>query len=242
VPLFPSDRSRSDRPVGGRPVRAGFAVAVAAMALIALAGCAPDDGAPGAKGTSSPRPSSSLKPTDAPTGTAAPSGSPTPTSTPTPTRTPAPTHTPTPAPTPAGTALSIGCDQVLTPDDVYAFNPNVGTAPGYQPAGRAARTAMSHQGVACGWLNQTSDELIEVSIVQPNGPLKTQLTDAAIADSKPVSTYGTPPAVNGFFTTTGGAGEAQVFTDKYWVTVNSVSFFEPGDAQQLVAAVISHLP
>ncbi len=58
----------------------------------------------------------------------------------------------------------------------------------------------------------------------------------------PVPTYGTPPAIEGFFVSTGEVGEAQVFTPKYWVALSSPVFFEPGDAQQLVATVVSHLP
>jgi hypothetical protein len=96
--------------------------------------------------------------------------------------------------------------------------------------------------VTCGWLNQTSGELIEVAIAQPNDVLMAQLKDAAIAASTPVPTYGTPPAIEGFFVSTGEVGEAQVFTPKYWVALSSPVFFEPGDAQQLVATVVSHLP
>ena len=60
--------------------------------------------------------------------------------------------------------------------------------------------------------------------------------------SKPVPTYGTPPEVEGYFAQAGGTGEAQVFPGPYWIVVDSVALFEPGDAQQLVAAVLRQPP
>ena len=59
----------------------------------------------------------------------------------------------------------------------------------------------------------------------------------------PVPTYGTPPDVEGFFLTrAGSSGEAQVFHGPYWIVIDSAALFEPGDAQQLVAAVLANLP
>lgn len=139
--------------------------------------------------------------------------------------------------------MTLECDQVLTPDDIYAFNPNFGSAPDYQPENDSlAETATRYEGIACGWLSQTSGEIIEVAIAQPNEVLMNQLTDAAIADSTPVPTYGTPPAREGFFSNADGPGEAQIFTDRYWVTVSSTVFAEPGDPRDLVETVMSHLP
>ena len=139
--------------------------------------------------------------------------------------------------------MDLACTDVLSADDVYAFNPNFGTAPAYEPeAGSAAATAVEFNGLACGWMNQSSNEIIEISVVAPNDVLLNQAKDAAIAQSNPVPTYGNAPAVEGFFTATAGAGEAQVFTDTYWVVAQSVVFFEPGDAQGLLGTVLSRLP
>jgi hypothetical protein len=208
---------RPTRDLRGTRARASVALAGGVLAVIVLAGCTPEAGNPAAT----------------PTGLASPGAS----------AQPAPAVSPTPTPTAAATPVDLACDQLLTPDEVYAFNPNFGSTDDYEPSkGSAAGTAESHQGVACAWLNQTSGEIIEVSVVQPNDVLMTQLEDAAIEESNPVPTYGTPPAAEGFFTNADGAGEAQVFTPKYWVALNSTVFFEPGDAEQLMATVVSHLP
>ncbi|WP_166804539.1 iron ABC transporter ATP-binding protein [Cryobacterium algoritolerans] len=196
-----------------RRLRAGLVLATGSLALGALTGCSPA-ATPSASGSSTPSAS--------------------------PSATPIPTATPTPTPTPAGAAVGLTCAQLLTPDDVYAFNPNYSTAPGFTAKSGTAKTALSYQGIACGLLNQTSGEIIELSVALPNPTLMTSLTDKAIAASNPVPSYGSAP-VSGFFTTKGGNGEAQVFTDKYWVTLSSPVFGEPGDAEQLMSAALSHL-
>jgi hypothetical protein len=140
----------------------------------------------------------------------------------------------------AGSAVALSCGELLTLDDVYAFNPNYGTAPGFTATSADAKTAVSYQGVACGLLNQSSGEIIEISVAIPNPALMASLTNLAMAGSNPVPSYGSAP-ISGFFTTKGGTGEAQVFTDKYWVTLSSSAFGAPGDAERLMKAALSHL-
>jgi len=202
-----------------RRLRAGSALAIGALALIVLAGC-----------TAGPTPAPSASPTStpsvAPTAGTAPSQS------------PSPTPTPTAA---ADTAVTLGCDGVLTPDDVYNFNPNFGTAPNYNAeGGSAAEVAVAHKGIACGWSNQTSGDLIEASVAQPSPATLADLKSQAEKASTSVTTYGA--GVKGYFGTSGGVGQAQVFTGAYWVAVTSVEFVEARDAELLVAAVVSHLP
>lgn len=139
--------------------------------------------------------------------------------------------------------MTITCDQLLTPEDLYAFNPNVGVAPNYQPtAGSAVAAAVADNGLACGWSNQTSGDLIEIAVAQPASEQLPTFRDAAASRLSAVPTYGTPPGIDGFFKQSDGAGEAQVFTDKYWLVARSPAFFEPGDAAGLIQTALSHLP
>ncbi|MFB9642767.1 iron ABC transporter ATP-binding protein [Agromyces lapidis] len=137
--------------------------------------------------------------------------------------------------------FEIACDELLSADDVYAFNPNFGAAPGYEPAADGALGIDEEAGTACGLLNQTSGALIEFGVATPpEGALEQRKNDAALA-SKPVPTYGTPPEVEGYFTVAGEHGEAQVFSGPYWIVVDSVDFVEPGDAQVLVSSILENL-
>ncbi len=205
--------SNSPSLLRSRRLRAGLVLVTGTLAIAALTGCSPA-ATPAASGSSTPSASASATPSETPT--------------------------PTPTPTPAGAAVALSCGELLTLDDVYAFNPNYGTAPGFTATSENAKTAVSYQGIACGLLNQSSGEMVEISVALPNPVLMISLTDQAIAGSNPVPTYGSAP-VSGFFKNKGGAGEAQVFTDKYWVTLSSPVFGEPGDAERLMSAALSHL-
>ncbi|WP_051973271.1 hypothetical protein [Cryobacterium sp. MLB-32] len=164
------------------------------------------------------------------------------TTTPSATATASATPTPTPTPEPTGTPIALSCGELLTAQQVYDFNPNYGTAPAYEPADDSlAATAVKYSGLACAWSNQTSGELIEIAVTQPEPALMTTLKDKAIADSQVVPTYSSSAEIEGFFTVEGGSGQVQVFTGTYWVTLSSPVFFEPGDAQALVATVLGNL-
>ena len=187
--------------------------AVALAAVLALAGCTATGDAPDA--TQQP----------AASGTPAPAESPQ--------STPEPTEEPLP--------FDAACSDLITLEDMYAFNPNFGEAPGYAPESDAVVAVADAQGTACGWSNQTSGELIELGVATlPERAYAAQVGRAAV-DSNAVPTYGTPPEVEGFFSQSGGTGQAQVFADGYWIVLESPALFEPGDAEQLVSSVRGHL-
>jgi hypothetical protein len=197
-----------------RTLQTGLALAAAASALL-LSGCAPEGA--DSSGSTPPEASESAAPTE-------------------------PAATSTPEPTEEPVPFEIACDALLTAQDVYDFNPNFGSAPDYEPTAEGVVGVTEESGTACGWLNQTSGEVIEVGVATPpTGALETRMNAAAMA-STPVPTYGTPPEVEGYFAQAGGTGEAQVFSGPYWIVLDSEALFEPGDAQQLVAAVLRNLP
>jgi hypothetical protein len=202
--------------------RTGLLLAGGALFALVLSGCAP---------ANEPTPSDSAAATS--TASAEPTTSEEPTSTP----------TPTPTPEATGSPIAQTCDELLTLQDVYDYNQNYGTAPAYSPtASSLAETAATYNGLTCGYSNQSSGALIELSVVAPNDVLMTTLKQQADANSQAVPTYGTPPTVDGFFAYLGGSGQAQVFTGTYWVTLSSPAFFnEPGAAEGLMSAVLGHL-
>ncbi|TFB99848.1 iron ABC transporter ATP-binding protein [Cryobacterium adonitolivorans] len=202
----------------GRRLRAAFALTGASLALIALAGCAP-------AGDAEPTASATAKPSGAATSE--------------PTATEEPTASATPEPVAEGTAVDKTCDQVLSADDVYDLNPNMGVDPGYSASSDAAVTATTYNGISCGWLNQSSGEVIEVALAMPNEALANTLKDAALAGGEIVPTYGSAPDVEGYFTA--DTGTAQVFTGGYWVAVTSPDMIEPGDAERIVSTVLGNL-
>lgn len=189
-------------------------VAVALSSALALAGCAP-----------------SSSPSSSPSATAGGGSSTKPSTSPTPT--PTPTEPPTP--------VTLTCEQVVTADQLYAYNPNFGANPGYVPKdGTLEKKIADWQGVACSWLNQTSGETIQIAIAQPPASQLDALKNAAITDAQPVPTYGAPP-IEGYFKT-GDSGQVQIFRGGYWIVAESTAFFEPGDAAPLMENVLGNLP
>lgn len=151
--------------------------------------------------------------------------------------------TPSPTPTPEPTPVTLSCDQLLTPQQLYSFNPNVGADPGYKPtSGSLVAKVAGRKGTACGWLNQTSNETIEFAIARPAASELNDMKDAAISSSHAVPTYGVPPQVEGYFAPGKDAGVVQVFSEGYWIVGSSPTFLEPGDPAELVADILANLP
>lgn len=195
-----------------RPLRSVVtAVPLALLALVALSGCVPSDEEP--------------KPTASATATATPTATPTPTPTPTPT-----VGTDTP--------LTIGCDALITGQNMYDFNPNYAVKPDYSPAaGSPAAEAVARGGIACAWVNLTSGDVVEVAAAQPAPEKLTALANDLVMSSNSVPTFG----VEGYFISANGVGSADAFTGPYWITAAAASFLEPGDAEPLMRAAINNL-
>jgi len=182
---------------------------VAALALVALSGCVP-----------TPTPTSS--------GTASAPAS----------DSPSASSTPSPTASTVSIPITIGCNTLITPDDIYAFNPNFGLITTWTPkAGSAAATAKSEQGIACRWQNQTSSDTIDVSVAHLDAPSIEALKNAAVEKSTMVPTYGD----EAYFSVSGGVGTAIVFQGTYWLVASSVEFAEPGDPADLITAALSAL-
>lgn len=161
----------------------------------------------------------------------------------TPSAAPAPSPTPTPTPSDPPTPVTLTCDQIVTPGQMYAYNPNFGADPGYTPtAGSLPASIVAYKGVACGWLNQTSNDVIEIAVAKPPASQLDGLKNTAVTTSQPVPTYGIPPQVEGYFAMRGTKGEVQIFTGPYWVVAISPAFQEPGDAAPLMQNVLDNLP
>lgn len=194
------------------PRRSPALVLSAATALavaVALAGCTTPDPSPT---TAPPSPGDSASPTPEPTETSAP---------------------------PSSTPVDIACDALVPAQAMYDFNPNFSLIDEWTPApDSAAADALDAEGVACRWQNDTSGEVIDVSVASFDTATLERLANDAYATSTMVPTYGVDEA---YFAVTNGVGEAILFQDDYWIVVSSSYFLEPGDAEPIVASVLAAL-
>ncbi len=141
---------------------------------------------------------------------------------------------------PSGSPVTIGCDQLLSLQNVYDFNPNYGANPSFTvPDQLLPLTKIG--GVACGWINQTSGDTIAVGVAKPDATTQAAAANTAASSYTAVPTYGTAP-LEGYFGMSGSTGVATVFSNGYWIVVTGSAFLEPGDATKLVQSVIANLP
>lgn len=190
--------------------------ALAATTAVLLTACASGEPEPSASASPSPSASATAEPTASPSETAAPEETATP--------------------------FAVDCDALITLEQLYAFNPNFGVDPSYAPDAAPMTTVVEQGGTACGYLNQTSGDYLQVAVATPTAAGLEAAANAAAEQSTPVPTYGTPPDVEGYFAQSGNLGQVQLFTGPYWVVIESPLLFEPGDAEQLAAAVRGNLP
>jgi len=148
---------------------------------------------------------------------------------------------PTPTPTPTGPTsfpVTLTCEQLVTSDQLYAFNSNYSATPDYAPvAGTDPATIAALQGVACSWVNQSSGDTIEIAVAHLAPADIENLKNQLVLSTPSVPTYG---GVD-YFVNDGTLGEANVFSNEYWIVARSVEFFEPGDAVGLIQAVKTNL-
>ncbi|MEO5535203.1 MAG: arginyl-tRNA synthetase [Pseudolysinimonas sp.] len=168
---------------------------------------------------------------------------PTPTAT-TPASTPRPTPTPTATPTPSATPdqltpIDVACADLVDPDAVYAFDPNLALLGSWTPdAGSAAADAVAAGGVACRWVLESGGGTMDVSVASLSDNRIDALKNDASATSTPVPTYGD----EAYFSVEGGVGTAIVFQGNYWLVATSVTFAEPGEPSDIIDSALAALP
>jgi hypothetical protein len=152
------------------------------------------------------------------------------------TATPPPRSTATPTPTETASKFSEDCNILLTPAQVYAYNPNFVADSSYKPkAATIPATIAANNGQTCGWLNETSGTVLEVAIATPL-PSGLAAARAAAADGTPISSNGE----NGYFAVHKGIGSAQFFFGSLWLDVSSPDFTAVTDAQAVYPTVIAN--
>jgi hypothetical protein len=181
-------------------------VTLLAVAALALTGCVPQ-----AAPTSSPGTIST--PTDSPTATVPPA--------------------PKPSKGTAAQPVSIACSDLVSAQTMYDFNPNFTLQADYAPqSGTAAYTAKADGGVACTWVNETSNDTITISAARPGSTEFAALKTSA-ATGTPVAGYGDAAYFSG--------DRFDVFSGAYWVVATSDYFSTANDASSLMKEALGHL-
>lgn len=163
-----------------------------------------------------------------------------PIATPTQSESPRPATEDSSAPAPdtrvVGVPIGLGCAQILSPDALYAFNPSVGTNPDFEPTA-LARQALEYEGVACGWINQTSGVTLAVAVARFD-PESLAIVRERAADRDGSQRVDGSDA---FIRVEDGIGVIEAFIDGDWVIIESEGFTTPGDFTELLSIIDSSL-
>lgn len=136
-----------------------------------------------------------------------------------------------------GIPVDLTCEQLLSPQAIYDYNPNVGTDPDYTPSA-LAQQALQYGGVACGWINQSSSVKVEVAIAQFDTSSLNSVRDAAASKTGAVSLED----VAGTLRTTAAGGVAEAFIGGYWIIIESAGITVIEDVNELLMPVAESLP
>lgn len=213
----------------GRRGHARYAPLIAAVAIatLAMSGCSGDD----PEDVASPSPTASALP--------GPSSSPVETVSPEPSESPSETAAPEPSPDPlSGLPVGVACEDLLTAQDVYDYNPNVGTDPGYRPrVGSGPEKTRELSGVACGWLNQTSGQTYSIGVARFEAS-ELERVRAMVSQEGGDALGG---GLDGTYRVESGVGVIELFVGSYWVSAESSAFLGVEDAQPLLDAIERNL-
>ncbi len=165
---------------------------------------------------------------------------PAPVPTPTVSATPTPTETAggsTPTPTPTTEPLAIDCVSLVPADAFDMLFKDFTLVPNYVPPNASLFTeVLNWNGTVCGW-TATDGTVVTVGIAELDAETLDAKANELVVSSHSVPTYG----VEGYFQVASGVGEAQAFSDPYWIVATSTAFAEPGEVAPIMAAVLERL-
>ena len=163
-----------------------------------------------------------------------PAPQPTTSATPTPTPTAA---VPTPTVTPTAEPVDIDCVSLVPADAFDMLFKDFTLVPNYVPPAASVFTeVLNWNGTVCGW-TATDGTVVAVGIAALDAETSLAKKNDLVVSSHSVPTYG----VEGYFQVTSGVGEAQAFSDPYWILATSTAFAEPGEVAPIMDAVLERL-
>jgi hypothetical protein len=153
-----------------------------------------------------------------------------------------PTAQPSGEPTASGgnsIPLDVACDVLVDAATIYELNPNLANDPSYRPSALAGR-AIDSDGVSCGWINQTSGDVVAVSVASFDEVGLAATRGAMI--SRGGSSAPSDLGGEGVFRTEGSVGVLEIVTAPYWIVIESPMFGSASEADFIVEAVTRGLP
>ena len=131
----------------------------------------------------------------------------------------------------------IDCVSLVPADAFTTLFKTFTLVPDYAPpTGSVLTEVLDRNGTVCGW-KSTDGTIVAVGISELDPETLDAKANELVVSSHSVPTYG----VEGYFQVVSGVGEAQVFSEPYWILATSTAFAEPGEVGPIVDAVLQRL-
>jgi hypothetical protein len=141
-----------------------------------------------------------------------------------------------------GTPVTVGCPQLITPQQMYDYDPNYsGPVPWTPAAGSPSARALQWNGVACQWLRPVGGStLYELDVSVANVTDRGTQADlhTAAATGTPVTGYGDAA----YFRIVNGFGQLEIFKGNYWIVLTGQWVSSGHDNDPLPSDVLAALP
>lgn len=154
---------------------------------------------------------------------------------------PATSDTDTAVSTGSGTKTGLGCNKILSPQQIYDISPSTVSVGKVAPTTSWTTLTKSYDGVVCAWENETTKERIVIGVSKLDTAATDYLTTQLDEQSTYVPTYLSPKDGNGYFVVVKKSGQADVLAGGYWITASSTTFTEPGEATPVMQDVLTNL-
>ena len=142
-------------------------------------------------------------------------------------------------PEPSNEVVGINCATLVSDQVIYDWGSgNFAFDTTFVPeAGSSAAQIAADGGLACRWINLTSQETVDAAVTIPAADDLEAAESAAAAAGTAAPEFG-----DAYFHAIGDVGYVDVFSDGYWLTLESTWFLEAADASALVTAAVAALP
>jgi hypothetical protein len=142
-------------------------------------------------------------------------------------------------PEPVNETVGINCSALLSAQTIYDWgNGNFALDASFVPeSGSRAAQSAADGGLACRWINLTSQETLDAAVSIPTAADLATAQQSAAAGGIAVPEFG-----DAYFRSADGIGYLDVFIDGRWLTLQSTWFYEASDATLLVDAATTALP
>lgn len=140
-----------------------------------------------------------------------------------------------------GENLSLSCDDLLTVEELYTYNPNFALDRELAPIfSSTAKEFEGYKGITCSYLNLSSGNIIQISVAKLDPPSSLKVQDKLLSSNNSAEQ---DPAneTTTLFSMNGDTGNLTLLRNSYFISVHSNQFAQQEEAMKFVTPILAKL-